>query len=67
MRPRIEVVGEADDHEAAAVVAAIQAVIAEEEANARRAHLRSRWRPELPVFEPGSWGVAPRPHGGEEG
>ena len=61
MNPRIEVVGDADEHEAAAVVAAVQAVIAEEEANARRAHSGSRWKPELPVYQPGTWGVPTPP------
>ena len=58
MTTRIEIVGGADEHETAAVVAAIQAIIAEEEANARRAHSGSSWRPELPVYKPGTWGVA---------
>lgn len=60
MSPRIEIAGGAAENEAAAIVAAIQAVIAEEEDQARRARRGSRWRPELPVFQPGSWGV-PRP------
>lgn len=66
MTTRIEIVGGADEHEAAAVIAAIQAVLAEEEANARRAHSGSLWRPELPVYKAGTWGVAqPRTRGDE--
>lgn len=65
MTPEIEIVGGADEYQAAAIVAAIQAVLAEEEARAKRLSTVSRWRPEITTFEPGTWGV-PRPDRGSD-
>jgi len=58
MSPEIEIVGGAGGYEAAAIVAAIQSILAEEEAKARRLTTTSRWKVELEEFSPGRWGVA---------
>ena len=65
MNPPIEIVGGAGDYEAAAIVAAIQSILSEEEAKARRLTTTSRWTVELEEFQTGRWGVAPPP--GEPG
>ena len=57
MSPEIEIVGGASEDTAAAILAAIQVIIAEEEASAKRAATPSRWRAELPRFERSTWGV----------
>jgi hypothetical protein len=62
--PQIEIVGGAGNYEAAAIVAAIQSIISEEEAKARNLTTTSRWKVELEEFRPGRWGVAPPPAGG---
>ena len=67
MNPRIEIVGGAGDYEAAAIVAAIQSILSEEEAKARRLTTTSRWKVELEEFQTGRWGVAPPPGGSESG
>jgi len=61
----IEIVGGAGEYEAAAIVAAMQAILAEEEAKARRPSTTSRWKVELEEFSPGRWGVA-NPAGSSE-
>ncbi|MDH3540148.1 MAG: hypothetical protein OEP52_09145 [Acidimicrobiia bacterium] len=66
MTPQIEIVGGAGAYEAAAIVAAIQSILAEEEAKARRLTTTSRWKLELEEFQTGRWGVAPPP-GAPEG
>ena len=58
MSPEIEIVGGAGEYDAAAIVAALQAIIAEEEARASRMTTTSRWRAELEEFQPGRWGIA---------
>lgn len=58
MSPRIEIVGGAGNYEAAAIVAAIQSILSEEEAKARQLTSSSRWKMELEGFAPGRWGVA---------
>ena len=63
MNPEIEIVGGAGEYEAAAIVAAVQVVLAEAEAKARRPATTSRWRVELEAFMPDRWGV--RPGGGD--
>jgi hypothetical protein len=60
MNPEIEITGGAGDYEAAAIVGAIQAVLAEAEAKARRPATTSRWKQELEEFRPGRWGLAHR-------
>ena len=59
MNPEIEIVGGAGEYETAAIVAAIQVVLAEAEAKARRPATTSRWRVELEPFAPARWGVPP--------
>ena len=59
MNPKIEIVGGAGQYEAAAIFAAVQVVLAEAEAKARRPATTSRWRVELETFEPQRWGVRP--------
>jgi len=54
----IEIVGGAGEYEAAAIVAAVAAIMAEEEARARQLTTTSRWRVEIEEFQPGRWGVA---------
>lgn len=66
MSPEIEIVGGAGEYEAAAIVAAVQAVLAEAEAKARRPETTSRWQPELEEFRPVRWGVGHHPAGGPE-
>ncbi len=58
MSPLIEIVGGAGEYEAAAIVAAIQSILAEEEAKARQLTTTSRWQVELVDFQPGRWGVS---------
>lgn len=65
MSGEIEIVGGAGEYEAAAIVAAMQAILAEEEAKARRPSTTSRWKVELEEFSPGRWGVA-NPAGSSE-
>jgi len=68
--PRIEIVGGAGNYEAAAIVAAIQSIISEEEAKARQLTSTSRWKVELEEFPTGRWGVGPSPdapQGGSSG
>ena len=57
MSPEVEIVGGAGEYEAAVIVAALQAILAEEEAKIRGLTTTSRWKPELREFEPGTWGV----------
>lgn len=57
MTPEVEIVGGAGEFEAAVIVAAIQAVIAEEEAKVKRMTATSRWKTEIKPFERGTWGV----------
>ncbi|NNL13822.1 MAG: hypothetical protein HKO82_09070 [Acidimicrobiia bacterium] len=57
MSAEIEIVGGAGDYEAAAIVAAIQAIFSEEDARAKQLTTTSRWRIELKAFEPGRWGL----------
>ena len=57
MSPEIEIVGGAGEYEAAAIVAAIQAVVAEAEAKAQQASTTSNWKAEIPEFTPGRWSV----------
>ena len=59
MNPEIEIVGGAGENEAAAIVAAIQVVLAEAEAKSRRPSTTSEWRVELEAFTPARWGVPP--------
>ena len=59
MNPEIEIVGGAGEYEAAAIFAAVQVVLAEAEAKARRPATTSRWRVELEAFESTRWGVPP--------
>lgn len=58
MSPDIEIVGGPGEYEAAAIVAAIEAIIAEEEAKAHQMTTTSKWKAELEDFKPGRWGVA---------
>lgn len=58
MSPEIDIVGGAGDYEAAAIVAAVQSILSEEEAKARQLTSTSRWKVELEEFAPGRWGVA---------
>lgn len=58
MRPRIEIVGGAGPYEAAAIVAAIQSILAEEEAKARQLSTTSRWKVELAAVQTGRWGMS---------
>lgn len=58
MSGEIEIVGGAGEYEAAAIVAAVQAILAEEEAKARKPSTTSRWKVELEEFRPGRWGLA---------
>ena len=60
MTPEVEIVGGAGEYEATVIVAAIQAIIAEEEAKLKRMTTTSRWKAEIKPFERGTWGV-PRP------
>ncbi len=53
---KIEIVGGAAEYEAAAIVAAVQAVLAEHDARARRPATTSRWKHEPEEFRPGRWG-----------
>ena len=57
MSSEIEIVGGAGEYEAAAIVAAIQSILSEEDAKAKQLASTSRWRFELAGFEPGRWGV----------
>ncbi len=57
MSPEIEIVGGAGEYEAAAIVAAIQAILSEEEAKAKQLSTTSRWKVKLEEFERGSWGI----------
>ncbi|NNC92091.1 MAG: hypothetical protein HKN80_06330 [Acidimicrobiia bacterium] len=59
MSPHIEIVGGAGGYEAAAIVAAIQSILAQEEARARQLTTTSRWKVELEGFQTGRWGVGP--------
>ena len=59
MSPEIEIIGGAGEYEAAAIVAAVQAVLAEAEAKARRPETTSRWEQRPEEFSPGRWGVPP--------
>ena len=59
MNPEIEIVGGAGEYEAAAIFAAVQVVLAEAEAKARRPATTSRWKVELEGFGPARWGVRP--------
>ena len=62
----VEISGGAGPYEAAAIIAAVQVILAEEEARARRPTTTSRWRVELEEFTAGRWGVTegPNPPGG---
>lgn len=62
----VEISGGAGPYEAAAIIAAVQVILAEEEARARRPTTTSRWRVELEEFPAGRWGVTPgsNPPGG---
>jgi len=53
----IEIVGGAGEYEAAAIVAAIQSILSEEDAKAKELTSTSRWRVELKGLEPGRWAV----------
>jgi hypothetical protein len=53
----IEIVGGAGEYEAAAIVAAIQSILSEEDAKAKQLTSTSQWRVELEGFEPGRWAV----------
>lgn len=57
MSAEIEIVGGAGEYEAAAIVAAIQSILSEEDAKAKQLTSTSRWKVELEVFEPGRWAV----------
>ena len=59
MNPEIEIVGGAGEYEAAAIVAAVQVVLAEAEAKARRPSTTSTWRVELEPLTATRWGVSP--------
>ena len=54
---KVEITGGAGPYEAAAIVAAVQVILAEEEARARRPTTTARWRVELEDFTTGRWGV----------
>jgi len=54
----IEIVGGAGEYEAAAIAAAIHAILAEEEARARRLSTTSRWKLQLEGFSPGQCGLS---------
>ncbi len=58
MNVEIDIVGGADEHEAAAILAAIQALIAEEEETVRKATAPSRWKAPLPRFSRDPWKLA---------
>ena len=57
MSAEIEIVGGAGEYEAAAIVAAIQSILSEEDAKAKQLTSTSRWKAELEGFEPGRWAV----------
>ena len=61
MTPEVEIVGGAGEYEAAVIVAAIQAILAEEEAKAKKLSTTSKWKAEIKQFERGTWGV-PQPN-----
>ena len=65
MSAEVEIVGGAGEYEAAAIAAAVQAILAEEEAKARKPSTISRWKVELEEFRPGRWGLA-NPAGSSE-
>lgn len=66
MNPRVEISGGPSEHEAVAIAAAIQVLLAEAEAKARRPTTTSRWKVDLEEFTPGTWGVS-RPAGAPSG
>ncbi len=57
MTPDFEIVGGAGPYETAAVAAALHAILSESEARSRQMTTVSRWRVELPQYEPSGWGV----------
>ena len=58
MSTPIEIVGGIGDYEAAAIVAAIQSILSQEEAKARQLTTTSSWKVELGELPTGRWGVA---------
>jgi len=64
--PEIEIVGGAGEYEAAAIVAAIHAILSEEEAKARQMTTTSRWKVEHEDFQTGRWGIT-HPAGAPDG
>ena len=58
MNVEIDIVGGANENEAAAILAAIQALIAEEEETVKRATAPSRWKATLRGFPRDPWKIA---------
>ncbi len=58
MNVEIDIVGGADENEAAAILAAIQALIAEEEEAVRKATAPSRWKSAPRSFARDPWKLA---------
>lgn len=58
MKVEIDIVGGADENEAAAILAAIQALIAEEEEAVRKATAPSRWKSTPRSFARDPWKLA---------
>ena len=67
MTAEVTIGGGAGEYEAAAIVAAVQAILAEEEAKARRLTTTSQWKPTLRERPSGRWGVRPADTGRERG
>ncbi len=61
MSAEVEIVGGAGEYEAAAIVAAVQSILAEEDAKAKQLASTSRWRAEVEGFKAGRWGVGSPP------
>lgn len=68
MNVEVDIVGGADENEAAAILAAIQALIAEEEEAVKRATVPSRWKSAPRSLPRDPWKIAsPEPNAGDSG
>ncbi len=66
MNVELDILGGADENEAAAILAAIQALIAEEEEAVKKAMAPSRWKATPRSFSRDPWKVATSPDGDSE-
>ena len=57
MNVEVDIIGGADENEAAAILAAIQALIAEEEEAVKKATAPSRWKSAPPSFPRDPWKI----------